>query len=369
MSGPAGAATDIEITAFQQVSNGRSVLRLDEGGTPPPSREGSPHASSPALPPDTSGRGRPRGGRCGRGRGGRLGGGRRFAPGRGAVARAERLPRQPRAAERVRRADRRRRRGRRGVPRHRAAAAGRGGAAAGHDHGRGRRPDRGVARCSPRRSTTSRRSRRSASPGSISRASATTSSTRARPSCCASRTAAVTRSDGCADPARPYEGAAFQYLSANAFVTATGEPLLPPYAIHDVQGVRIGFIGMTLEGTPDIVSQQGVAGLEFRDEADTANQYAAELQAQGVADDRRAAAPGRHADRPDAYDINGCNGLTGPIVDIAAADGPTPSTSSSAGTPTRRTTASSTASWSPARARSAGWSPTSTCGSTGAPAT
>ena len=28
--------------------------------------------------------------------------------------------------------------------------------------------------------------------------------------------------DGCADPARPYGGAAFQYLSANAFVTATG---------------------------------------------------------------------------------------------------------------------------------------------------
>ena len=34
------------------------------------------------------------------------------------------------------------------------------------------------------------------------------------------------------------------------FVTATGEPLLAPYAVRDVQGVRIGFIGMTLEGTP-----------------------------------------------------------------------------------------------------------------------
>ncbi len=66
--------------------------------------------------------------------------------------------------------------------------------------------------------------------------------------------------DGCADPARPYEGAAFQYLSANAFVTATGEPLLPPYAVRDVQGVRIGFIGMTLEGTPDIVTQSGITG-------------------------------------------------------------------------------------------------------------
>ena len=35
---------------------------------------------------------------------------------------------------------------------------------------------------------------------------------------------------------------------------------------------------MTLEGTPDIVSPSGVAGLEFLDEADTANRYARELR-------------------------------------------------------------------------------------------
>src|SRR3712207_6931344 len=40
--------------------------------------------------------------------------------------------------------------------------------------------------------------------------------------------------DGCAD-GTPYEGADFQYLSANAFVTETGEPLLAPYAIERVQ--------------------------------------------------------------------------------------------------------------------------------------
>jgi 2',3'-cyclic-nucleotide 2'-phosphodiesterase (5'-nucleotidase family) len=46
--------------------------------------------------------------------------------------------------------------------------------------------------------------------------------------------------DGCADPARPYAGAGFQHLSANAFVTATGQPLLAPYAVREVAGVRIG---------------------------------------------------------------------------------------------------------------------------------
>jgi 5'-nucleotidase len=122
--------------------------------------------------------------------------------------------------------------------------------------------------------------------------------------------------DGCAD-GTPYEGADFQYLSANAFVTETGEPLLPPYAVHRVQGERIGFIGMTLEGTGDIVSQQGVAGLEFADEVETANRYATELQAQGVEAIVVLLHEGGSQSGPDAWDVDGCADLTGPIVDIA----------------------------------------------------
>lgn len=121
--------------------------------------------------------------------------------------------------------------------------------------------------------------------------------------------------DGCAD-GTPYEGADFQYLSANAFVTETGEPLLAPYAIHRVQGVRVGFIGMTLEGTADIVSQQGVAGLEFADEVQTANRYAAELQAQGVESIVVLLHEGG-SQAAGAWDVNGCTGLRGPVVDIA----------------------------------------------------
>ncbi|MEV4543120.1 bifunctional metallophosphatase/5'-nucleotidase [Micromonospora echinaurantiaca] len=120
--------------------------------------------------------------------------------------------------------------------------------------------------------------------------------------------------DGCAD-GTPYEGAGFQYLSANAFKTATGRPLLPPYAIHKVQGVKVGFIGMTLEGTPQIVSQEGVAGLSFADEADTANRYARELRRKGV----EAIVVLLHEGGAQAATggINDCVGMTGPIVDIA----------------------------------------------------
>ncbi|MGY1713994.1 bifunctional metallophosphatase/5'-nucleotidase [Geodermatophilus sp. SYSU D01106] len=122
--------------------------------------------------------------------------------------------------------------------------------------------------------------------------------------------------DGCAD-GTPYEGADFQYLSANAFVTETGQPLLAPYAVHNVQGVKVGFIGMTLEGTGDIVSPAAVAGLDFADEVETANRYAAELQAQGVESIVVLLHEGGTQTGTNAWDVDGCNGLSGPIVDIA----------------------------------------------------
>ncbi len=79
----------------------------------------------------------------------------------------------------------------------------------------------------------------------------------------------------------------------------------------------MGFIGMTLEGTGQIVSQQGVAGLEFADEVATADRYAAELQAQGVEAIVVLLHEGGTQSGPEAWDVDGCAGLTGPIVDIA----------------------------------------------------
>jgi 5'-nucleotidase len=80
----------------------------------------------------------------------------------------------------------------------------------------------------------------------------------------------------------PFEGAKFKWLSANVFETATGKTLLPPYGIKSFQGVKVAFIGMTLRDTPTIVTPTGVAGLEFKDEADTVNALVPRLRAQGV---------------------------------------------------------------------------------------
>ena len=64
--------------------------------------------------------------------------------------------------------------------------------------------------------------------------------------------------------------------------TATGDTPLPPYQIEKVKGVKVGFIGMTLEGTDELVAAAGIVGYEFRDEADTANALVPILKAKGV---------------------------------------------------------------------------------------
>jgi 5'-nucleotidase len=88
--------------------------------------------------------------------------------------------------------------------------------------------------------------------------------------------------DGCQD-GTPFGGSLFQYLAANVFYEHTENTILPPYEIHKVGSAKIAFIGLTLEGTPLIVTPAGVAGLEFRPEVPTINDLVAKLRAeQGV---------------------------------------------------------------------------------------
>ena len=88
--------------------------------------------------------------------------------------------------------------------------------------------------------------------------------------------------DGCQD-GTPFGGSLFQYLAANVFYEHTENTILPPYEIHKVGNAKIAFIGLTLEGTPLIVTPAGVAGLEFRPEIGVINDLVADLRAnQGV---------------------------------------------------------------------------------------
>jgi 5'-nucleotidase len=83
--------------------------------------------------------------------------------------------------------------------------------------------------------------------------------------------------DGCQD-GDGFGGAFFQYLAANVIVERTEKPLLPPYEIHRIDGERIAFIGLTLEGTPLIVTPSAIQGLRFTDEIVTINNLVRRLK-------------------------------------------------------------------------------------------
>jgi 5'-nucleotidase len=120
--------------------------------------------------------------------------------------------------------------------------------------------------------------------------------------------------DGCYFPDEPYQGADFQWLAANVVRKGTGESLLPGTSIKKVSGVKVGFIGMTLEATNTLVSPAGVASVDFKDEVETANAQAAALKAKGV----EAIVVLLHEGGYQSGTVNGCNGISAPIAQIAA---------------------------------------------------
>ncbi|HWH01318.1 MAG TPA: bifunctional metallophosphatase/5'-nucleotidase [Pilimelia sp.] len=87
--------------------------------------------------------------------------------------------------------------------------------------------------------------------------------------------------DGCAD-GDGFAGAGFRYLAANVVRRDSGQPLLPAVDIRRVDGVPVGFVGLTLRGTPGIVNPAGITSVEFRDEIATANRWGAWLRLAGV---------------------------------------------------------------------------------------
>jgi 2',3'-cyclic-nucleotide 2'-phosphodiesterase (5'-nucleotidase family) len=145
---------------------------------------------------------------------------------------------------------------------------------------------------------------------------------------------------GCFD-ADGYSGAAFDYLAANVkyrrgvrvvrpanapgygrwWDGSTGRTVLPPTAVRNVSGIKVGFIGMTLESTPTLVAQAGIREVEFGDEVVTANAAARDLRRRGV----KAIVVLLHeggippTGAPYNYSCNagGVAALSGPIVQIA----------------------------------------------------
>ncbi len=139
--------------------------------------------------------------------------------------------------------------------------------------------------------------------------------------------------DGCQGRSS-FAGARFEFLAANVTLDAgrapadklvasrwkpsKGQPptLFPPSTIKVVGGVKVGFIGLTLEGAPKIVSPAALTGLAFYPEAAAANEQARALRRKGAS---AVVVLIHEGGDPTGRDPNGCEGMTGPIVDIVAA--------------------------------------------------
>jgi 5'-nucleotidase len=116
-----------------------------------------------------------------------------------------------------------------------------------------------------------------------------------------------------------FQGADFKYLGANVrWKPGTGHKKptpFKPYKILRVGQEKVGFIGMTLEGTPEIVAQAGIADVTFQDEVETANALVPVLRKKGVKSIIVLLHEGVTPGDPTAY--NGCTKVTGPALSIA----------------------------------------------------
>ncbi len=125
--------------------------------------------------------------------------------------------------------------------------------------------------------------------------------------------------DGCQD-GDPFHGATFDFLAANVKYKDTGETIFPPYKIHHFAGVKIAIVGMTLEGTPAIVSPGGISTVNFLDEAESVNALVPELKRQNVETIIVLLHEGGTTSNPlNETTINQCGTLSGPLPPIVEA--------------------------------------------------
>lgn len=92
------------------------------------------------------------------------------------------------------------------------------------------------------------------------------------------KTTCITNSQSAPDG--KFGGAKFKYLAANVIDDATQKPLFDGTLVKKFGPATIGFVGLTLQGTPNATG--GATGLTFQDEATVINEKSAELKKNGA---------------------------------------------------------------------------------------
>jgi 2',3'-cyclic-nucleotide 2'-phosphodiesterase/3'-nucleotidase len=78
--------------------------------------------------------------------------------------------------------------------------------------------------------------------------------------------------------------AKFPWLSANSYDKGTDHPHYTPYIVKEVQGVRIGVLGLTTPGIPNWENVPNYEGLEFKETISEAKKWVKVLQEVGKVD-------------------------------------------------------------------------------------
>jgi len=108
-----------------------------------------------------------------------------------------------------------------------------------------------------------------------------------------------------------YAGAAYPYIAANT-IDRQGELRLPPFAVIERAGVRVGFIGVTTPSTPKFLLERHAVRFRFTDISDAVNRWVPVLRDTGV----RAIVVLAHAGGP-SQDESNAPDFEGEIVDEA----------------------------------------------------
>lgn len=91
--------------------------------------------------------------------------------------------------------------------------------------------------------------------------------------------------DGGTDPVGGkivHKGVNFDYINANVVDEKTGQPIIAPYVVKEIGGVKIGFIGVVTMATVTKVSPEGLKGVKLVDQAPVVNKAVDELKKQGI---------------------------------------------------------------------------------------
>lgn len=67
--------------------------------------------------------------------------------------------------------------------------------------------------------------------------------------------------------------ASFPWLSSNTYKVGTNETAYDPYVVKEVNGVRVGILGLTTPGIPNWENLQNYSGLEFRETVSEAKKW------------------------------------------------------------------------------------------------